>query len=251
MKPLKFFWARRRVARSFAWHDGSVASSSKAKKTQRAGERALRAFPSFSLAWCHHDSLSGNEVRTPAVIRLLRPHISVVNTVWGGRLSKRFCNMLSESSTGIWAELQLPCCPSKQGELLENILQNLRNKWPPHPVASYCPRRPSQLTQNNITKHGEWVDEYCCILFVHCVFIQGATGTCARPRSCRPPRTPALRSTSAGTSPSTPASSRPPEKKWKGFVNSADLFPKFRLKIGYNIKSYQIRILFVSNRIAS
>ena len=28
----------------------------------------------------------------------------------------------------------LPCCPSKQGEFLENILQNLRNKWPPHPV---------------------------------------------------------------------------------------------------------------------
>ena len=24
--------------------------------------------------------------------------------------------------------------PSKQGELLEIILQNLRNKWPPHPV---------------------------------------------------------------------------------------------------------------------
>ena len=38
-------------------------------------------------------------------------------TVWGGRLRKRFCNMFSESSTGSWAELQLPCCPSKQGEL--------------------------------------------------------------------------------------------------------------------------------------
>ena len=38
-------------------------------------------------------------------------------TGWGGRLRKRFCNMFSESSTGNWAELQLPCFPSKQGEL--------------------------------------------------------------------------------------------------------------------------------------
>ena len=45
--------------------------------------------------------------------------------VWGGRLWKRFCNMSSESSTGSWAELQLPCCPSKEGELPENMLQNL------------------------------------------------------------------------------------------------------------------------------
>ena len=34
-------------------------------------------------------------------------------TVWGGRLYKRFCNMFSDSSTGSWAELQLPCCPSR------------------------------------------------------------------------------------------------------------------------------------------
>ena len=33
------------------------------------------------------------------------------NTVWGSRSRKRFCNMFSESSTGSWAELQLPCCP--------------------------------------------------------------------------------------------------------------------------------------------
>ena len=38
--------------------------------------------------------------------------------------SERFCKMFSESFTGSWAELQLPCCPSKQGELLENILQS-------------------------------------------------------------------------------------------------------------------------------
>ena len=34
-------------------------------------------------------------------------------TVWGGRLSKRFFRMFPESSTGSWAELQLPCCPKK------------------------------------------------------------------------------------------------------------------------------------------
>ena len=36
------------------------------------------------------------------------------STIWGGRLRKRFCNIFFESSTGSWAELQLPCCPSKQ-----------------------------------------------------------------------------------------------------------------------------------------
>ena len=46
----------------------------------------------------------------------------------------KLCKLFSESSTGCWAILQLPCCPTKQGEFLENILQNLRNKWPPHPV---------------------------------------------------------------------------------------------------------------------
>ena len=42
--------------------------------------------------------------------------------------------MVSESSPGRWAVPQLPCCPSKQGELSENILQNLRNKLPPQTV---------------------------------------------------------------------------------------------------------------------
>ena len=42
--------------------------------------------------------------------------------------------MFSESFIGCWAVLQLPCCPSNQGEHSENILQNLRNKWPPHLV---------------------------------------------------------------------------------------------------------------------
>ena len=57
-------------------------------------------------------------------------------TVWGGRLSKRFSNMFPESSTVSWAELQLPCCPSKQGELPENMAQNLLLNLPPHPVGN-------------------------------------------------------------------------------------------------------------------
>ena len=42
--------------------------------------------------------------------------------------------MFSESSAGSWAELQLPCCPSKQGELQENMLQNLLLNLPPQTV---------------------------------------------------------------------------------------------------------------------
>ena len=59
---------------------------------------------------------------------------SAIHTVWSGRLRKRFCNMFSESSTGSWAELQLPCCPSKQWELPENMLQNLLQNLPPQAV---------------------------------------------------------------------------------------------------------------------
>ena len=40
-----------------------------------------------------------------------------------------FCKMFSESSPGRWAVLQLPCCPSQQGELPENMLQNLPMTW--------------------------------------------------------------------------------------------------------------------------
>ena len=36
---------------------------------------------------------------------------------WGGDLFRRFCKLFSESSTGRWAVLQVPCWPSKQGEL--------------------------------------------------------------------------------------------------------------------------------------
>ena len=46
-------------------------------------------------------------------------------TVWGDNLLKRFCKMFSESSPGRWAVLRLLCCPSKPGELSENILPNL------------------------------------------------------------------------------------------------------------------------------
>ena len=42
--------------------------------------------------------------------------------------------MFSESSTGSWAELQLPGCPSKQGELPENMLKNLLLNLPPQTV---------------------------------------------------------------------------------------------------------------------
>ena len=55
-------------------------------------------------------------------------------TVLGGRLGKRCCNMFSESSTGSWAELQLPCCLSKQWTLPENMKQNLLLNLPPQIV---------------------------------------------------------------------------------------------------------------------
>ena len=55
-------------------------------------------------------------------------------TVWGGRLRKRFCSMFSGSfpcllgQHGSCSSAQLPV------ELSEESKQNLRNKWPPHPV---------------------------------------------------------------------------------------------------------------------
>ena len=42
--------------------------------------------------------------------------------------------------------------PSKQGELKESILQNLRNKWPPHPPVEYDEKHYSlPLVINQIT----------------------------------------------------------------------------------------------------
>ena len=63
-------------------------------------------------------------------------HAHHTSTGWGGRLRKRFCNMFSESFTGSWSELQLPCCPSKQGELPENMLQDLLLYLPPQTVVA-------------------------------------------------------------------------------------------------------------------
>ena len=42
--------------------------------------------------------------------------------------------MFFESSTGRWAVLQLLCCPCKQGELSENILQNIFHNLTPQTV---------------------------------------------------------------------------------------------------------------------
>ena len=55
-------------------------------------------------------------------------------TVWGGNLFRRFCKMFSEIYTGCRAVLQLQCCPSKQGEFSENILQNLFHNLTPQSV---------------------------------------------------------------------------------------------------------------------
>ena len=58
-----------------------------------------------------------------------------VSTVWGGRLSKRFCNMISGSSPcllgqhGNCSSAQLPV------ELPENMLQNLFLNLPPQTVS--------------------------------------------------------------------------------------------------------------------
>ena len=63
-----------------------------------------------------------------------QPTVQKTSHVPGGAAtcSERFCKMFFESSPGCWAVLQLHCCPSKQGELSENLLKNLRNKRPPH-----------------------------------------------------------------------------------------------------------------------
>ena len=97
----------------------------------------LRKTPTFSLA-CVVGRSDGRDVGQPATCGWLSfvwfTNVDVVRTEWGGRLRKRFCNMFSESSTGSWAELQLPCCPRKQGELQENMLQNLLHSLLPQTV---------------------------------------------------------------------------------------------------------------------
>ena len=68
------------------------------------------------------------------------------NTVWGGNLFRRLCEMFS-------AVLQLPCCPSKQRELSENILHNVRNnKLPPPTVFSSVGKDKARCEFINIVK---------------------------------------------------------------------------------------------------
>ena len=55
--------------------------------------------------------------------------------------------MFAESSAGRWAVLQLLCWPSKQGELSENMLQNLWNKFS---LISL----PEVESKNNFSEHG-------------------------------------------------------------------------------------------------
>ena len=63
------------------------------------------------------------------------------NYNWDGKLQSgarvRLCKMFSESSTGHWAVLRLPCCPSKQGNLSENILQNIFHNPTPKTVQGH------------------------------------------------------------------------------------------------------------------
>ena len=55
-------------------------------------------------------------------------------TGWGGHLSRRFCNIFSKSSPCLLGQHGSCSTAQQPGELSENSLQNLRNKWPPYPV---------------------------------------------------------------------------------------------------------------------
>ena len=55
-------------------------------------------------------------------------------TGWGGHLFRRFCNMFSKSSPCLFGQHVSCSIAQRHVELSENSLQNLRNKWPPHPV---------------------------------------------------------------------------------------------------------------------
>ena len=60
------------------------------------------------------------------------------------------------SSIGRWAVLQLPCRPSKQGELSENILQHRFNKLSPQTVVlGQKPRRTCWLFESEHRKPKE------------------------------------------------------------------------------------------------
>ena len=51
--------------------------------------------------------------------------------------------------------------------LKRRIFWNSTSWWAASTVTTYCPSRPLQLTQENITKHGERVDENRCIIYSH------------------------------------------------------------------------------------
>ena len=76
---------------------------------------------------------------------------------------ERFCKMFSESSLGRWAVPQLPCCPSKQGELSENILQNLSHDLMNSPVFlshnTFFNRSQIPLLSDNCRERGAGVEE--------------------------------------------------------------------------------------------
>ena len=56
---------------------------------------------------------------------------NVAYTVCCGNLFRRFCNMFSESSPGHWAVLQLPCCPSKQGNFQKTYYKTFGSSYRP------------------------------------------------------------------------------------------------------------------------
>ena len=62
------------------------------------------------------------------------------------------CFLRIENSPGCWAVLLLHCCPSKQGELSENLLPKLGNKWLPHLV---------EPLKSNVLRHMNGRDPPC------------------------------------------------------------------------------------------
>ena len=82
------------------------------------------------------------------------------HTRCGSRLCTSFCKMCFESSTGRWAVLQLLCCPSKQTELSENILQNLFHNLPPQSVSFFYQSSEEYLENFSTMKSYALEDDY-------------------------------------------------------------------------------------------
>ena len=87
--------------------------------------------------------------------------------------------MFSESSPGCWAVLQLHCCPSKQGELKENLLQNLWNKWPPHMV--YLEWKSQENQHLIIEPDGKKI--YSTAFFINSIVLPGTLSSLFLPSS--------------------------------------------------------------------